>query len=425
MSGLAKKVTNQFKLETNSIKLYLYSLQKQLIPQNHQMKKVLILIVISQFFCTSLWFAGNAIMSELVASLGVSANFLSYSTSAIQLGFIAGTLLYAIFSISDRFSPSLVFLISALLAAFFNLGINIPHISPYSLLFLRFLTGFFLAGIYPIGIKIAADYYKEGLGKSLGFLVGALVLGTALPHLIKLSLTTLPWQFVGYATSFLSVLGGFLLYLFVPDGPYRIKSKKLDFSVIFKAFKNPSLKAAAVGYFGHMWELYAFWTFTPLLIDYYQKNHALTTLNSSLLSFIVIALGSVACVLSGYLAENIGTKKLSRNILFLSAICCLVSPYFLKTESVVVFGFFICFWSMVVIADSPLFSTLIAQNAPQEIKGSVITLVNCLGFLITIISIQLIGYLLTKIDFEFVFVFLCLGPLIGLYKLIDFRKTRS
>ena len=386
------------------------------------MKKVLIIIVISQFFCTSLWFAGNAIMGGLVSTLGVSANFLSYSTSAIQLGFIAGTLLYAIFSISDRFSPSLVFLISALLAAFFNLGINIPHISPYSLLFLRFLTGFFLAGIYPIGIKIAADYYKEGLGKSLGFLVGALVLGTALPHLIKLSLTTLPWQFVGYATSFLSVLGGVLLYLCVPDGPYRIKSKKLDFSVIFKAFKNPSLKAAAVGYFGHMWELYAFWTFTPLLIDYYQKNHALTTISTSLLSFIVIALGSIACVLSGYLAENIGAKKLSTNILFLSAICCLVSPYFLKTESVVVFGVFICFWSMLVIADSPLFSTLIAQNAPQDIKGSVITLVNCLGFLITIISIQLIGYILTKIDFEFVFVFLSLGPLIGIYKLIGFRK---
>ena len=143
------------------------------------MKKVLILIVISQFFCTSLWFAGNAIMNELIVSLGVSTNFLSYSTSAIQLGFIIGTMLYALFSISDRFSPSLVFLLSALLAAFFNLGINISHISPYSLLFLRFLTGFFLAGIYPIGIKIAADYYKEGLRKSLRFLVGALLLCTA------------------------------------------------------------------------------------------------------------------------------------------------------------------------------------------------------------------------------------------------------
>ncbi|MCW2118414.1 MFS transporter [Flavobacterium sp. 7A] len=381
------------------------------------MKKVLVIIVLSQFLCTSLWFAGNAILPELIQRLGISSNFLAHSTSSIQLGFILGTLLYALLAIADRFSPSLVFFISALLAAFFNLGVNLPNLTPEILLLVRFLTGFFLAGIYPIGIKIAADYYQEGLGKSLGYLVGALVLGTAFPHFIKSFTLNLPWEYVGYSTSLFSVLGGFLLYLLVPDGPYRSKGSTFKITAILDAFKNQKLSAAAIGYFGHMWELYAFWTFVPLMIQQYYKNHPNPQTNYSLLSFFIIAIGSLACVASGYLSKRVGTKKLSQIILLLSTFCCLLSPLFLQNSSEVGFKLFLLFWSLVVIADSPLFSTLIAQESPQNSRGSIITIVNSIGFLVTIVSIQLISYFISATNTVYIFIILGIGPIIGLFYL--------
>ena len=388
------------------------------------MKKVLLLIVIAQFLCTSLWFAGNAILPELIVHLGVGNEFLAHSTSAIQLGFIFGTLFYALFSIADRYSPSLVFFVSALLAALFNVGINLPQINVTSLLLLRFFTGFFLAGIYPIGIKIAADYYQASLGKSLGYLVGALVLGTAFPHLIKGMAFELPWQYVAYATSIFSVIGGFVVYAFVPDGPYRTKGKQFKLKTIHTAFDDKSLTSAAIGYFGHMWELYAFWTFLPLMLQFHQTLHPELNYSISLYSFGIIAIGSLACILSGYLSSFIGTEKLSRNILFLSGCCCLVTPVFIMIDSELVFMAFLLFWSFVVIADSPLFSTLIAQNAPNEIKGSVITIVNCIGFFITIISIQAIQIAIKYLGNEYSYLILSLGPIIGLFYLKKLKIQR-
>src|SRR6187402_2001166 len=169
------------------------------------MRFVLPVIVVSQFFCTSLWFAGNSIIADITKDLNLSQHFLAHITSAIQFGFISGTLVFAIFTISDRFSPSLVFFISAILAALFNLGISINDIDSTEILVFRFLTGFFLAGIYPVGMKIASDYYQPGLGKSLGFLVGALVLGTAFPHLLKNITLNFDWRYVVYSTSALSI----------------------------------------------------------------------------------------------------------------------------------------------------------------------------------------------------------------------------
>ena len=148
-------------------------------------KRILPIIVISQFCCTSLWFAGNGVMRDLVANFNLNQSALGHLTSAVQFGFISGTLVFALLTIADRYSPSKVFLFSALLGATCNVLMIGSYNNFSSLLLFRFLTGFFLAGIYPVGMKIAADYYDKGLGKSLGFLVGALVLGTALPHLLK------------------------------------------------------------------------------------------------------------------------------------------------------------------------------------------------------------------------------------------------
>lgn len=388
------------------------------------MKPILPVIVIAQFFCTSLWFAGNSIIADIIRDLNLEPGFLAHVTSVIQFGFISGTLVFALFTISDRFSPSLVFFVSAILAGLFNLGCTLSSIQVTELLIFRFLTGFFLAGIYPVGMKIASDYYQAGLGKSLGFLVGALVLGTAFPHLLKSLTLGLPWKFVLYTTSALSVMGGLSIFFFVPDGPYRKKGQRLTVRSLWSGFRIGDFRAAAFGYFGHMWELYTFWAFVPVMLHTYNTRYANAQVNVPLFSFLIIAAGSLACVSSGLLSQRYGAKRVATLALAVSCCCGLVSPLFLFVPSMAVFLLFLFVWGVSVIADSPLFSTLVAQSAPPDSRGTSLTIVNCLGFAITIVSIQWINFLTDKIPPQYLYLFLAIGPVFGLLALGNpFKKN--
>jgi MFS family permease len=388
------------------------------------MRRILPVIVISQFFCTSLWFAGNAVMPDIVRNFGLDPGFLAHLTSVVQFGFITGTLTFAVLTIADRFSPSWVVFTSSLAAAVCNLGMVVDGGNATSLLLFRFATGFFLAGIYPVGMKIASDHYKAGLGKSLGFLVGALVLGTALPHLIKSMTLQLPWKNVVFATSALSVLGGVTMIWLVPDGPYRRLGLQVRLTAFAKGFANKNFRAASFGYFGHMWELYTFWAFVPVMLATYQSYNPAVTLNVSLLSFCIIGSGGLACVASGFLSQVFGAKKIAAIALFLSGACCILSPLFLLNSSAAVFIAFLFCWGLAVIADSPLFSTLVAQNAPEESRGSSLTIVNCIGFTITIVSIQLLNVLLKHNDQRYTYMVLAIGPALGLFALLKRDKAR-
>ncbi|MBK5271413.1 MAG: MFS transporter, partial [Bacteroidia bacterium] len=225
---------------------------------------ILPLIVVSQFAGTSLWFTGNAVLPELKQALNLNQYAVSLVTSAVMLGFIAGTLVFAFLSLADRFSPVRLFFISSIAGAIFNAAIIWWVKDADSLFVFRFITGFFIAGIYPVGMKIAADWYEKGLGKALGFLLGALILGTAFPHLLKNRDFELPWKTVLYFTSLFAVLGGILMLLFVGDGPYRKKSGGFQWNAFGKIFKSKKWRQAAFGYYGHMWELYTFWGFVPV-----------------------------------------------------------------------------------------------------------------------------------------------------------------
>ena len=383
-------------------------------------------IVFAQFCCTSLWFAGNGVMDDLIQIFDLDPAAIGHLTSAVQFGFIIGTLGFAFLGIADRFSPSKVFFCSAIFGALFNLGMLAESNSAGSLLLLRFLTGFSLAGIYPVGMKIASDYFQEGLGKSLGLLVGALVLGTALPHLLMAvtGLQNFPWKSVLVSTSFLALLGGILIFLLVQDGPYRNPMLQKDFSAMLRVFKNPKFRAAAFGYFGHMWELYAFWAFVPVVLKVYSVLHPHSNFNIPLFSFFIIGSGGLACAVIGFLSQSWGTRKSAAGALLLSVACCILSPLIFWQTSETFFIIFLLFWGMVVVADSPLFSTLVAQHAPSEARGTALTVVNCIGFAITILSIELTGFLLEVLDPVYLFLFLAPGPLLGLLALLKKRRNQ-
>jgi len=379
-------------------------------------KKILPIIVIAQFCCTTLWFGNNAVMQELCDNFNLADTALGHLTSAVQFGFISGTLTFALFTIADRFSPSKIFTLCAGLGALINLTTLLQGNGILSLWLIRFATGFFLAGIYPIGMKIAADYFGKSLGKSLGYLVGALVLGTAFPHLLKGLELAFSWKQVLITTSVLAALGGALIFT-IQDGPFRVKGKKLSLQSFFQIFRNRPFRSAAFGYFGHMWELYSFWAFLPLFIASYLSQDGMQLneeiINVSMLSFFIIAIGGIGCVLAGYLSQRLGTKRIASWALAASGICCLLSPFFYFQTNLNIFLLFLLFWGFTVVADSPLFSTLVAQNAKAEWKGTALTIVNCIGFFITILSIQLLTLIFLSSEASYLFLILAIGPLLG------------
>jgi hypothetical protein len=274
-------------------------------------------------------------------------------------------------------------------------------------------------------MKIASDYYQAGLGKSLGFLVGALVLGTALPHLIKNMVAGFPWKYILYSTTILSFIGGFCVLMFVANGPYRKSGQNIKINAFMDGFKKRDFRSVAFGYFGHMWELYTFWAFVPIMLSEYNKNYPTANLNVSLSSFFIIALGGPACVFSGLLSQYFGIKKVATISLGISCLCCILSPFFLFSNSLLLFIAFLLIWSISVIADSPLFSTLIANNAPEASRGTSLTIVNCIGFSITILSIQLINLLFDKINVQYIYVVLAIGPILGLISLMSNKVTTA
>ncbi len=375
-------------------------------------RHILYVIIVSQFCCTTLWFATNAILPQLQTHNGWPAETLGYITSAIQIGFIAGTLFFAVIGLSDRYSPSLVFFISSIAAALSN-AIPILDISSINLTLLsRLGTGFFLAGVYPVGMKIASDWQKHGLGHWLGALVGALVLGTAFPHALKFNPDLFTPESLIFAVSVLSIAGGTGMYLLVKDGPYHKPSTHFSFADVRGVFSVHAFRAPAFGYFGHMWELYAFWAFTPIILLYYQSTTS-TAFPLSLWTFGIIASGFAGCILGGKLSLRFGSKTIATVALACSAICCLLSPLMIQL-SFPIFMALMVFWGFTVVADSPQFSALVAFHAPPHVRGSAITITTCIGFAITIVSIQLLNTLQHLISPQYLLLLLAPGPLLGL-----------
>ena len=380
-------------------------------------RHVLPIIVLAQFAGTSLWFAVNAVMPDLQIQMGWPASDVGRLTSALQLGFIAGTLVFAVLAIADRFSSRRVFLICSLAGSMCTLGALAQVDDFLALLMWRATTGFFLAGIYPVGMKIASQWFPKGLGVALGWLVGALVLGSASAHGIRALSSQLPWSTVMLSVAGLAAAGGLILYVLIPEPPQKTtQAKQLQWQALASLWTDWRVRSSVLGYFGHMWELYTLWVLAPLILATRFEGTQL-----SMAAFSVIGVGALGCILGGLGAKRWGSAKVATLLLGISGMCCLLAPWLMFAPLEWMMAWLLI-WGVTVAGDSPQFSTLTASNAPPHAVGSVLTLTNCIGFGISIVSIELFTHLAKWHDLSTLLPWLGLGPLLGIWAMWPLLK---
>ena len=381
-------------------------------PASPVPRRILPTIALAQLGGTSLWFAANAVDADLQRDWALTSSTAGAVTSAVHAGFIVGTLFYSLLMIADRFSPRKVYLVSSVLAALSNSAVLLMPAALLSMTGTRFGIGFFLAGIYPVGMKIASGWYQKGLGGALGVLVGALVLGTALPHALRGLGTAWPWQQVILVLSTLAVGGGLLMWFLVPDGPYLAKAGRVNARALGVIWHDRKVRASVFGYFGHMWELYGVLMMIPLIFAHYLQVESSPQV--SWLSAVAIGAGALGCAVGGVLAARAGSGAVAAVQLLVSGLCCLLAPWMLAAPWWLFVSWMVV-WGTAVSGDSPQFSALTARNSPPEVVGSVLTLVNCIGFGISIVSIQLVSLAIRYYPLEWVLPWLAIGPAVGLW----------
>ena len=375
-------------------------------------RRVLPVIVLAQLAGTSPWFAVNAVMPDLQQSFGWPPSAVATLTSAVQLGFIVGALVFALLSIADRFSARRVFLACTLLSALSTLAAMQAAQSFTALCFWRALTGFCLAGIYPVGMKLAALWFPRGLGPALGFLIAALVLGSASPHALRALSVGAPWTVVFQGVALASAVSGLLLVALVPEPPHAPqRASGLQLRALWAVARDARVRASVLGYFGHMWELYTLWVLMPAILATRLAGAQL-----SWAAFVVLGAGAFGCAAGGALAGRVGSAKVAGAQLAISGMCCVAAPLLMDAPAAV-FAAWLLLWGITVSGDSPQFSALTAGNAPPALVGSVLTLSNSIGFAISIVSIELFVRLAEHWPLGQVLPWLALGPLLGVMAL--------
>lgn len=389
-------------------------------PMTTVPRHVLPVLVLAQFAGTSLWFAVNAVMPDLQRAFGWPATAVGALTSSLQFGFIVGTLVFALLAIADRFAPRRVFLVCALAGAGCTVGAWVMVSDFTALLTWRFATGFFLAGIYPVGMKIAAQWFPRGLGPALGYLIGALVIGSASAHALRAIGDALPWPTLMLGVAALAAAGGVMLFVLLPEPPGAVaRVTTLQWRALATIVTDTRVRSSAFGYFGHMWELYTLWVLMPLILATRLEGTAL-----SWTAFAMLGAGVLGCVGGGALVPRFGSARVAGVQLAISGLCCLLAPLMTGAPDPLFYGWLLI-WGITVSGDSPQFSALTARNAPPQAVGSVLTLTNSIGFGISIASILLFVELTRMVPLGWLLTGLALGPALGLWALRPLLRERA
>lgn len=375
----------------------------------------------------ALWFSASAVLPQLTETWKLSGSLQSWFTMSVQIGFVVGALVSALTNAPDRFSAQRLFAICALCGAGANAAIALWVTTPEPALVLRFVTGFCLAGVYPPGMKLAVSWCKEDRGLGIGLLVGALTVGSALPHLLN----AVPWGVEGGAglPPWRPVLGGASvlalvasgLVLLVPAGPHLKAASRFDWREAFRAVGAPGVRLANLGYLGHMWELYAMWAWAPLFLLASYEQHGWDPQAARVAGFSIVAIGGIGSVVAGRLADRWGRTSIAIVSLVVSGACALTAGFLFDSPGLLT-G--VCLvWGLFVVADSAQFSAAISELSDPQYVGTALTMQTCLGFSLTLATLWAIPPLQARFGWEGAFATLALGPVVGVAAMVRLRLS--
>jgi MFS family permease len=381
--------------------------------------RALALLSAAELLGMSLWFSASAVVPALRLEWRLSDSTASWLTVAVQLGFVAGTLLSALLNLPDIITTRHLFAVSVFAGALANAAFGLYAHGPEAAIALRFLTGMSLAGVYPPGMKIMATWFRERRGMALGVLVGALTLGKASPYLVN-AMGSANWRYNVLFVSLLSAFGGLIVLFFVADGPYALPAAKFDWKQAVTAFSNRGVRLANLGYLGHMWELYGMWTWAPVMIRASLALRGDKPAWAEVASFAVIGCGAIGCVVAGLLADRVGRTVVTSWAMAISGSCCLVIGLLFGANPLLLF-LIAAIWGASVVADSAQFSGCITELGDPRYIGTALTVQMCLGFLLTTISIELVPRAVNIVGWRYAFMILAPGPLLGVVAMLRLR----
>jgi MFS family permease len=369
-------------------------------------------VSLAQFLGMTLWFSATAVTPLLIDHFNIAPSHAAWLTMAVQAGFVAGTLLSAVSNIADILNARVLMFIGSLVGACANASVLLAP-NGIAVIALRFVTGMSLALVYPPAMKIAAGWFRDGRGFALGLLIGALTLGKAFPHLLT-ALFGNEWREPMLLASALAIVGGTLVVLIVRDGPHVAATAPFDPHAITRVLSSRGARLATLGYLGHMWELYAMWTWVAVFAaaSFAASGVASANTAGSVAAFVAIGSGAIGCALAGYIADRIGRARVAMWAMIVSATC--------SALTVVVFGrapfllyALIVLWGFSVVADSAQFSALVSEHAPRDHIGTALTLQTCVGFLLTMVTIELLPRVAEATSWKWASLLLVPGPVLG------------
>lgn len=384
----------------------------------------LALLSFAELLAMSVWFSASAVVPALARDWSLDASGRSWITMAVQAGFVAGALGSAMLNLADRIPAPRLIAASSLLASASTIAIPFFAHDLSTAIPLRFLTGAFLAGVYPVGMKIVATWTKEDRGLGIGLLVGALTIGSASPHLITVFGEITDWRVVLYVAGLSALLGGMISGLFVREGPFQSAVPPFNWKYTMTIVRQRDIALANLGYLGHMWELYAMWAWVPLFLLASFSHAEIHPRWAGLASFAVIGSGGIGSFFAGIMADRWGRTTVTVASLILSGACSLIVGFLFNGSPMILTA--VCLvWGLAVVADSAQFSACVSELCDPEYSGTALTLQTSLGFLLTLLTIRLIPTVENLFGWEGAFPVLALGPAVGIWAMIRLRRSPS